>query len=200
MVRGKVRMRRIENLAHRRVTFCKRREGLLKKARELSVLCDAEVGVIIFSSQGKLHELATNGNMQSLVKRYQGDVVESQMQNRALQSQVAQPGIFLVREEIDQLQQGLRSMYGGGAGDMTLDKLHTLEKSLELWICQMRSTKMLIMQQEIQFLENKGMLIIFFIYNVQVKEQNELMNMCSVFGGSPYSTHPVSNGNCFFSI
>ncbi|KAM0900363.1 hypothetical protein ACQ4PT_020722 [Festuca glaucescens] len=141
MVRGKVRMRRIEDLAHRRVTFCKRREGLLKKARELSVLCDAEVGVIIFSSQGKLHELATNGNMQSLVKRYQGDVVESQMQNRALQSQVAEPGIFLVREEMDQLQQGLRSMYGGGAGDMTLDKLHTLEKSLELWICQMRSTK-----------------------------------------------------------
>ncbi|XP_047050187.1 MADS-box transcription factor 33-like [Lolium rigidum] len=188
MVRGKVRMRRIENLAHRRVTFCKRREGLLKKARELSVLCDAEVGVIIFSSQGKLHELATNGNMQSLVKRYQGDVVESQMQNRALQSKVAEPGICLVREEIDQLQQGLRSMYGGGAGDMTLHKLHTLEKSLELWICQMRSTKMLIMQQEIQFLENK------------VKEQNELMNMCSVFGGSPYSTHPVSNGNCFFSI
>jgi hypothetical protein len=61
MVRGKVCMRRIENPAHRRVTFCKRREGLLKKARELSVLCDAEIGVIMFSSQGKLHELATNG-------------------------------------------------------------------------------------------------------------------------------------------
>jgi hypothetical protein len=60
MVRGKVCMRRIENPAHRRVTFCKRREGLLKKARELSVLCDAEIGVIMFS-QGKLHELATNG-------------------------------------------------------------------------------------------------------------------------------------------
>ncbi|PNT65346.1 hypothetical protein BRADI_4g40948v3 [Brachypodium distachyon] len=142
MVRGKVRMRRIENPAHRRVTFCKRREGLLKKARELSVLCDAEVGVIIFSSQGKLHELATNGNMQSLIGRYQSDVV-------------AEPEILLVREEIGHLQHGLRSTYGGGAGDMTLDKLHKLEKGLEQWICHMRSTKMQIMQQEIQLLENK---------------------------------------------
>lgn len=58
MVRGKVRMRRIKNPPHRRVTFCKRTEGLHKKARELSVLCDAEIGVIMFSSQGKLHELA----------------------------------------------------------------------------------------------------------------------------------------------
>ena len=61
LVRGKVQMRRIENPVHRRVTFSKRREGLLKKARELSVLCGADVGVIIFSSTGKVHELATNG-------------------------------------------------------------------------------------------------------------------------------------------
>ncbi|KAG6479430.1 hypothetical protein ZIOFF_062896 [Zingiber officinale] len=35
-------MRRIENLASRQVTFSKHRRGLLKKAFELSVLCDAE--------------------------------------------------------------------------------------------------------------------------------------------------------------
>lgn len=61
MARGKVQMRRIENPVHRQVTFCKRRGGLLKKANELSVLCDAEIGVIMFSANGKLYELATNG-------------------------------------------------------------------------------------------------------------------------------------------
>lgn len=61
MARGKVQMRRIENPVHRQVTFCKRRAGLLKKARELSVLCGADVGIIIVSGQGKLYELATNG-------------------------------------------------------------------------------------------------------------------------------------------
>ena len=54
-------MRRIENPVHRQVTFCKRRARLLKKARELSVLCDADIGIIIFSAHGKLYDLATTG-------------------------------------------------------------------------------------------------------------------------------------------
>lgn len=61
MARGKIQMRRIENPVHRQVTFCKRRAGLLKKAKELSVLCEADVGIIIFSTHGKLYELATKG-------------------------------------------------------------------------------------------------------------------------------------------
>lgn len=63
MARGKVQMRRIENPVHRQVTFCKRRMGLLKKATELSVLCDADIGVMVFSPLGKIYELATNGSV-----------------------------------------------------------------------------------------------------------------------------------------
>lgn len=61
MARGKVQLKRIENSVHRQVTFCKRRAGLLKKAKELSVLCDAEIGLVIFSAHGKLFELTTKG-------------------------------------------------------------------------------------------------------------------------------------------
>lgn len=53
-------MKRIENATSRQVTFSKRRNGLLKKAFELSVLCDAEVALIIFSPRGKLYEFASN--------------------------------------------------------------------------------------------------------------------------------------------
>ena len=60
MVRGKTEMRRIENAASRQVTFSKRRNGLLKKAYELSVLCDAEVALIIFSSRGKLYQFSSS--------------------------------------------------------------------------------------------------------------------------------------------
>jgi hypothetical protein len=61
MAHGKVQMRRIENPVHGQVTFCKRRMGMLKKVRELSILCDADIGVIVFSPHGKIYELATNG-------------------------------------------------------------------------------------------------------------------------------------------
>ncbi|KAE8693497.1 MADS-box transcription factor 26 [Hibiscus syriacus] len=70
MGRGRVAMKRIENPVHRQVTFCKRRAGLLKKAKELSVLCDAAIGLVIFSAHGKLYELATKGTMQELIERY----------------------------------------------------------------------------------------------------------------------------------
>nr|XP_025878023.1 MADS-box transcription factor 33 isoform X2 [Oryza sativa Japonica Group] len=230
MVRGKVQMRRIENPVHRQVTFCKRRGGLLKKARELSVLCDADVGVIIFSSQGKLHELATNGcvskfmfyiefviceynsemlsfcsqnarNMHNLVERYQSNVAGGQMEPGALQRQVAEQGIFLLREEIDLLQRGLRSTYGGGAGEMTLDKLHALEKGLELWIYQIRTTKMQMMQQEIQFLRNKEGILkeANEMLQEKVKEQQKLyMSLLDLHSQQP--TQPMTYGNRFFSI
>jgi MADS-box transcription factor len=59
MGRGRVQLKRIENKINRQVTFSKRRNGLLKKAYELSVLCDAEVALIIFSTRGKLSEFAS---------------------------------------------------------------------------------------------------------------------------------------------
>lgn len=60
MGRGKIEIKRIENTTNRQVTFCKRRNGLLKKAYELSVLCDAEVALVVFSNRGRLYEYANN--------------------------------------------------------------------------------------------------------------------------------------------
>ncbi|XP_048437521.1 agamous-like MADS-box protein AGL12 isoform X1 [Pyrus x bretschneideri] len=159
MARGKVQVKRIENPVHRQVTFCKRRAGLLKKAKELSVLCDAEIGVFIFSSQGKLFELATKGSMQGLIERYmkmkptRAPQTEQTMETQTLD---AKKEINLMKQEIEILQKGLRYryMFDGGAGTMTLDELQVLEKHLETWIYHVRSTKMDILFQEIQLLRN----------------------------------------------
>lgn len=59
MGRGKLVIRRIDDPTSRQVTFSKRRKGLLKKAKELAVLCDAEVGVVVFSSSGRLYDYAS---------------------------------------------------------------------------------------------------------------------------------------------
>ncbi|CAN4081692.1 unnamed protein product [Withania somnifera] len=157
MARGKVQMKRIENPVHRQVTFCKRRAGLLKKAKELSVLCDAEIGLFIFSAHGKLYELATRGTMQELIERYLKSTNGSEVAEEAKDKQALDPKeeINMLKNEIDVLQKGLSYMYGGGAGTMTLDELHSLEKYLEIWMYHIRSAKMDIMFQEIQLLKNK---------------------------------------------
>ena len=60
MGRRKVELKKIENKINRQVTFSKRRNGLLKKANEISVLCDAEVALILFSSKGKLFNYSSH--------------------------------------------------------------------------------------------------------------------------------------------
>ncbi|GFP88397.1 agamous-like mads-box protein agl11 [Phtheirospermum japonicum] len=60
MGRRKLEIKRIEDKSARQVTFSKRRNGLLKKAKELSVLCDLDVAVIIFSCRGKLFHYCNN--------------------------------------------------------------------------------------------------------------------------------------------
>ncbi|CAK9150959.1 unnamed protein product, partial [Ilex paraguariensis] len=78
MGRGKIVIRRIDNSTSRQVTFCKRRNGLLKKAEELSILCDAEVGLIIFSSTGRLHEFSST-SMKAVIERYNQQQEEHQL-------------------------------------------------------------------------------------------------------------------------
>ncbi|KAK8692400.1 hypothetical protein V6N13_075860 [Hibiscus sabdariffa] len=70
MGRGKIVIRRIDNSTSRQVTFSKRRNGLLKKAKELAILCDAEVGVMIFSSTGKLYDFASTRTLRLRVLTY----------------------------------------------------------------------------------------------------------------------------------
>ncbi|KAF7139849.1 hypothetical protein RHSIM_Rhsim06G0134900 [Rhododendron simsii] len=49
-------LKRIEEENSRQVSFSKRRSGLMRKASELSVLCDVDIGLFIFSGRGRIHE------------------------------------------------------------------------------------------------------------------------------------------------
>ncbi|KAJ1728745.1 hypothetical protein LPJ61_003872 [Coemansia biformis] len=69
MGRKKIKIKTIKDERNRQVTFLKRKAGLLKKAYELSVLCDSEIAVIIFSSQNKLVQYAST-NMDKVLMRY----------------------------------------------------------------------------------------------------------------------------------
>ncbi|KAJ3692048.1 hypothetical protein LUZ60_012398 [Juncus effusus] len=53
MGRKKIEIKQIRNEDSRQVCFSKRKGGLFKKALELSVLCGAQIGVVVFSPAGK---------------------------------------------------------------------------------------------------------------------------------------------------
>ncbi|KAI4903571.1 hypothetical protein NFI96_032908 [Prochilodus magdalenae] len=68
MGRKKIQITRIVDERNRQVTFTKRKFGLMKKAYELSVLCDCEIALIIFNSSNKLFQYASTDMDKVLLK------------------------------------------------------------------------------------------------------------------------------------
>ena len=69
MGRKKIAIKRITEERTRQVTFSKRKFGLMKKAYELSVLCNCEVGLILFTQNNKLFQFSST-DMDQLLLRY----------------------------------------------------------------------------------------------------------------------------------
>lgn len=98
MGRKKIQISRIGDERNRQVTFTKRKFGLMKKAYELSILCDCEIALIIFNSGNKLFQYASTDMDKILLKyteynephesRTNTDIVEtiSKKENKALPS------------------------------------------------------------------------------------------------------------------
>uniref|UniRef100_A0A670XWH7 Myocyte enhancer factor 2B n=1 Tax=Pseudonaja textilis TaxID=8673 RepID=A0A670XWH7_PSETE len=68
MGRKKIQISRILDQRNRQVTFTKRKFGLMKKAYELSVLCDCEIALIIFNSTNRLFQYASTDMDKVLLK------------------------------------------------------------------------------------------------------------------------------------
>ncbi|KAI8550477.1 hypothetical protein RHMOL_Rhmol06G0109700 [Rhododendron molle] len=70
MGRVKLKMKRIENNTNRQVTFSKRRNGLIKKAYEISVLCDIDLALIMFSPSGRLTHFSSKTRIEDVFHRF----------------------------------------------------------------------------------------------------------------------------------
>ncbi|XP_075046948.1 myocyte-specific enhancer factor 2B [Mixophyes fleayi] len=68
MGRKKIQIARILDQRNRQVTFTKRKFGLMKKAYELSVLCDCEIALIIFNGSNRLFQYASTDMDRVLLK------------------------------------------------------------------------------------------------------------------------------------
>ncbi|CAB3239715.1 unnamed protein product [Arctia plantaginis] len=82
MGRKKIQISRITDERNRQVTFNKRKFGVMKKAYELSVLCDCEIALIIFSSNNKLYQYASTDMDKVLLKYTEYNEPHESLTNR----------------------------------------------------------------------------------------------------------------------
>ncbi|GAB4861857.1 hypothetical protein Ancab_037113 [Ancistrocladus abbreviatus] len=156
MGRGKVELKRIENNISRQVTFSKRRTGLMKKARELSVLCDAEVALIIFSSRGRLYEYASIGCTTKTLERYQRSSITPHQDNAAAyEAQNWYNELSKLKVKYDSLKRTQRHLLGEDLGPLSVKELQSLEKQLEGALAQARQRKTQLMTDQMEILRRK---------------------------------------------
>ncbi|KAL5562662.1 hypothetical protein UlMin_032409 [Ulmus minor] len=157
MTRQKIEIKKIDNITARQVTFSKRRRGLFKKAYELSILCDAQVALIVFSATGKLLDYCSS-SMQEVIERH-----NSQLQNQKkpsqqphLQLEGEKKACTLLSKELEKKTTELRQIKGEELEKLNLEELKRLEKLAQTSLRRVIETKDERILKEINYLKKKA--------------------------------------------
>uniref|UniRef100_A0A803MEI9 MADS-box domain-containing protein n=1 Tax=Chenopodium quinoa TaxID=63459 RepID=A0A803MEI9_CHEQI len=148
MAREKIKIKKIDNITARQVTFSKRRRGIFKKAEELSVLCDADIALIIFSATGKLFDFS-NSRMKDILARYSAHAnYEKKEEEPFLELQLENSNLAKLNSEVADKNQELRKLRGEDLQGVDLEELLQLERILEGSLSRVLETKMIELSQE----------------------------------------------------
>ncbi|XP_011073080.1 MADS-box transcription factor 23 isoform X1 [Sesamum indicum] len=155
MGRGKVELKRIENATNRQVTFSKRRNGLLKKAFELSVLCDAEVALLIFSPSGKAFQFSSH-DMQRSIARYKSEVGMTKSNDQGITTmEVWRNEIEDMKRTVDDLEARDKYLSGENLSGLGMKELKQLERQLRIGVERIRSKKRRMIMDHINYLKRR---------------------------------------------
>lgn len=191
MGRKKVELKRIENKSSRQVTFSKRRNGLIKKAHELSVLCDVQVAVLTFSNGGKLYEFSSVGSTAKILERYKSHYeVMATSSKGANDSEVYFREYTNLKSATEILQIPQRILEGSSPGEQTLSEFVQQATQLDAALKYVRARKMQLMLESVKSLQDKEKIL---------KEENQQLQKQIVAmknGGEIYNgkvDHPLGH-------
>ncbi|KAF3774608.1 Agamous-like MADS-box protein [Nymphaea thermarum] len=143
MGRGKIEIKKIENVTTRQVTFSKRRVGLLKKAKELAVLCDAEIAVIVFSSTGRLFDIKKTIARYNKSVDHCGPLPDTENERYAAE-------VNILKEEIKRLRLANMQMMGKELTNLSFKELQSLEYQLHEGLLCVKERKEQLLQEQLE--------------------------------------------------
>nr|AWM99595.1 MBP3 [Ipomoea batatas] len=143
MGRRKVAIKRIEDKSSRQVTFSKRRNGLIKKAKELSVLCDVDVAVVVFSSSGKLYDFSSTNSLTGVLQRYNSHVETEEKQSNYARYMTIGELVQTLESDIEEPDQ------------LSVTDLVHLEQQIGSALLETRSRKNCLLMESIAHLHEK---------------------------------------------
>ncbi|XP_044432534.1 MADS-box transcription factor 23-like [Triticum aestivum] len=149
MVRGKAVIEKIENQTSRQVTFSKRKSRLFKKGKELGVLCDAQVGIFIFSNTGRLYEYSNSG-MKPLIERYQAVKDGQKLLSASAEAKFWQAESARLEQQLRTLQENHRQLLGQHLSGLSFEDLKHLQNHLETSLYNIQLTKDKFIGDEMQ--------------------------------------------------
>ncbi|KAL7094006.1 hypothetical protein ACP275_11G074100 [Erythranthe tilingii] len=173
MGRKKLEIKRIEENSARMVCFSKRRSGLIKKANELSVLCDVDVAAIIFSKRGKLYQYCSADSMAHVLQEYQSRV-ESDKDGCDIEGLYSKNGDYLTYGEL--LKTVGSELKEPRVEQISVGDLGHMQKQLETALMEIRSTKTKLMTDAQSSLQEKEKML-----EEEKKHFNEIVegNICA---------------------
>ncbi|GLT39204.1 hypothetical protein SLA2020_134100 [Shorea laevis] len=153
MGRGKIEIKKIENTTNRQVTYSKRRNGIFKKAQELTVLCDAKVSLIMFSSTGKFHEfISPSITTKEFFYEYQKtagvDLWSSHYEKM-------QENYKRLKDINNKLRREIRQMMGEDLNGMSIKELQTLEGNMAHAADKIRNRKLHVIKTQTETYRKK---------------------------------------------
>ncbi|XP_056169976.1 agamous-like MADS-box protein TM6 isoform X2 [Syzygium oleosum] len=145
MGRGKIEIQKIENDTNRQVTYSKRRNGIFKKAHELTVLCDARVSILMLSGNKKLHEyISPTTTTKRMIDDYQkalGVDLWTTHYDRM------QEELRKLKEVNSNLRKEIRQILGHELNDLSFTELYSLEQTIESSVQSVRQRKVKALEQ-----------------------------------------------------
>lgn len=166
MVRQRIQIKKIDNVTARQVTFSKRRRGLIKKAQELSTLCDAEIGLIVFSSTGKLFEFS-NSRMTQVLQRHMLHADNlNKLEESSLQLEAEDSLCSMLSKELEDKSRDLSRLKGEELEGLSLDELMKLERQVDRGQTKIRRAKSEKLRKEIATLKGK---------EIQTAKENQML-------------------------